>query len=86
MVVLMLIVLVLIRGVAAAISLLGGLVMIGMGARWLDHSCRQATGHEQGQRHQPTAEQRGMHNGSRRPGNKRCLRCPDRIDGWSVLR
>jgi hypothetical protein len=86
MVVLVLVVLMLICGVAVAIPLLGGLVMVGMGACWFGESRRQPTGHEQGQGDQPTAEQRGMHDGKRRPGNKSCRRWPDRIDGWAVLR
>jgi len=63
-------VLMVIRGVAVAIPLVGGLVMVGMGAGWLDHSWCYPTGHEQGQGDQPTAEQRGMHDRTRRPGNK----------------
>ena len=85
-VVLVLVVLMLICGVAVAIPLLGRLVMVGMGARWLGQSRRQTTGHEQGQGEQPKAEQRGMHDGKRRPGNKSCRHWPDRIDGWPVLR
>jgi len=79
-------VLLLIRGVAVAIPLLGGLVMVGMGVRCLGQIRRQSRCHEQDQGDQPTAEQSGIHNGKRRPRNKSGRRWPDRIDGWAVVR
>lgn len=43
----MIVLVVLISGVAVAIPLLGGLVMVGMGVSWLNHSLCQSTDHEQ---------------------------------------